>query len=63
MAAAAATTAVLPLRATTVAMKTPVATAMGGAQTTINIQLKAVMATATEPEPATMTATTMTIET
>jgi hypothetical protein len=36
MAAAAAATAVLPPRAAVVAMKTPVATAMVGAHTTIN---------------------------
>ena len=45
MVAAAAATAVLPLRATAVAMKTPVATAMAGhSQTKINNQLNAVTA-------------------
>ena len=47
MAAAAAATAVLPPCATLVVIKTPVATAMAGAQTTINNQLKAAMATVT----------------
>ncbi len=46
----------LPLHAPTVAMKTPVATAMVRAQTTINNQLKAMAAMATE------TATTTTIK-
>ena len=41
MATAAFATAVLPPRAATVAMKTPVATEMVGAQTAINNQLKA----------------------
>ncbi len=44
-----------------VATKTPVATLMAGAQTTINNQLQAVVATATET--ATMTATMTTIKT
>jgi hypothetical protein len=60
MAVAAITTVVLPPRAAAVAMKTPAATAMAGAQT-INNQLKAVTVTATET--MTMTATTMTMET
>ena len=47
MAVAAITTAVLPPRVTAVAIKTPVATAVVGAQS-INNQLKAVMVTATE---------------
>jgi hypothetical protein len=47
MATAAATTAMLSPRAGVVVMKTPVATAMAGAQT-INNQLKAAMATVTE---------------
>ena len=42
-------------------MKTPTATAMVGAQTTINYQLKEATTTATET--ATMTATMMTMET
>ncbi len=58
MAAAAAATAVLQPRATAVETKTPVGTAMAGKQITINNQLKAVAATATET--ATMTATRMT---
>ncbi len=58
MAAAAAATAVLQPRATAVVNKTPVGTTMAGKQTTINNQLKAVAATATET--ATMTATMMT---
>jgi hypothetical protein len=45
MAAAAVATTMLPPRATAVAMKTPTATAMAGAQTTINHQLKAATAT------------------
>ena len=45
MAAAAAATAVLPPRAAAVAMKTPAATAMAGAHTTINNQLKDGMTT------------------
>ncbi len=61
MAAAAVPTTVLPPRATAVAMKTPMVTAMAGAQTTINNQLKAATATATET--GRMTATTMTMET
>ncbi len=40
MAVAAATTAVLPLRAAALAMKTPAATGMVGAQIKINNQLK-----------------------
>ena len=56
---AAAATAVLPPRAAAVAMKTPAVTAMVGAQTTINNQLKSGTAT----ETATMTATTMRMET
>ncbi len=59
MAAAAATTNVLPPCAAAVAMKTLVATAMGGAQTRINNQLTTVTATATAT--ATMTATTITM--
>ncbi len=47
--------AVLPPRAAVVAMKTPVVTAMAGAQTTIDNQLNASTATVT------MTATTMTM--
>ena len=58
---AAATTAVLPLRTATVAMKTPAATAMAGAQTTVNNQLKA--ATPMGTKMVTMTAMTMTMET
>ena len=61
MAVAAITTAVLPPRVASVAMKkTPAGTAMVGAQT-INMQLKAATATATET--ATMTETTMMMET
>ena len=60
MAAAAATTTALPPRATAVAMMTPTATAMVGAETTINNQLKAVTETVTET--ATITATRMTME-
>ncbi len=59
MAVAAAATAVLPPRAAAVAMKTPATTAMVGAQTTINNQLKSMTAT----ETGTMTATTMRMET
>ena len=59
MAVAAAATAMLPPRAAAVAMKTPAVTAMVGAQTTINNQLKSGTAT----ETATMTATTMRMET
>jgi len=59
MAVAAAATAVLPPRAAAVVMKTPAATAMVGAQITINNQLKSATAT----ETATMTATTMRMET
>ncbi len=51
----AAAAAVLPPRAAAVAMKTPAVTAMAGEQTTINNQLNASTATATE------TATTMTM--
>ncbi len=51
---------VLPPRAATVATKTPAATAIVGAQTTINNQLKAETATATAT--ATMTATMMTMK-
>ncbi len=58
MAVAGATTAVLPPRAATVAMKTLAATAMVGAQTKINNQLKSV----TVSESTTMTATKMTVE-
>jgi hypothetical protein len=46
-AVATAATAVLPRRAAVVAIKTPAAKAMAGAQTTINNQLKAAAATAT----------------
>jgi hypothetical protein len=53
----AAAAAVLPPGAAGVAMKTPAVTAMAGAQTTINNQLNASTATATEM------ATTMTMET
>ena len=60
MAVPAATNAVLPLRATTVAMKTLAATAMAGAQT-INNQLKAALVMAMET--AKMAATTMMMET
>ncbi len=48
MAVAATITAVLPPGAAAVAMKTPAATAMAGAQTTINNQLKAATSTVTE---------------
>ena len=48
MAKAAATIAVLPPRAATVAMKTPAVTAIAGAQTTINNQIKAVTETVTK---------------
>jgi hypothetical protein len=58
IAAAAANTAVLRPRAAAVATKTLAATAMMGKQTSINNQLKAVVATAAET--VTMTATTMT---
>ncbi len=51
--------AVLPPCAATVATKTPVATAMVGAQATINNQLKVVMATATDVAMMTVTTTTM----
>jgi hypothetical protein len=61
MAVADATIAVLPPRAAAEAMKTPAATVMAGAQTTINNQLKA--ATAMAPETATVTATAMMMET
>ena len=57
---ASAATTVLPPHAAVVAMKTLAATAMVGAQT-INNQLKAVKVAATET--ATMTATTMPLET
>ncbi len=60
MATAAVTTAVLPPRAAAVAMKTPAATAMVGAQT-INNQLKTAMVTATEM--VAMAATTVMMET
>jgi hypothetical protein len=49
--------AALPPRATAVAMKTPVATAMAGAQTTINNQLKAAAATAMDTGMITPTTT------
>jgi hypothetical protein len=58
MAAAASATAVLQPRAAAVVTKTPAGTAMAGKQTTINNQLNAAAATATET--ARMTATTMT---
>ena len=48
MAEAAAATAVLPLRVAGMVMKTLAVTAMVGAQTTINNQIKAVTETATE---------------
>ena len=60
MAAAAATTAMLPPHAAAVVLKTPVATGMAGAETTINNQLKAATAAATEM--ARMAATEMTME-
>ncbi len=60
MAGAAAAAAVLPPHVSAVAMKTAV-TAMAGAQTTINNQLKAATETATET--TTMTGTMMTMET
>ena len=60
IAAAAAATAVLPSRTAKVAMKTPVARAMAGAQTTIINQLKAARTTATAT--ATMIAMTMTMK-
>jgi hypothetical protein len=60
MAAAAAATAVLQPHAAAVVTKTPVGTAMVGKQTTINNQLKAAAATATETATMAMTATTMT---
>jgi hypothetical protein len=60
MATAAAATAVLPVRTAAVATKTPAATAMVGAHTTINNQLKEAAATATET--AMMTVMTMTME-
>jgi hypothetical protein len=56
MSVAATATNKLPLHAAMVAPKTPVATVMAGAQTTINNQLKLVAAMAMEM--ATMTATT-----
>jgi hypothetical protein len=58
MATAAAATAVLQPRAAAVETKTPAGTVMAGKQTTINNQLKAAAAMATEM--ATMTATRMT---
>ncbi len=58
MAAVATATAVLRPCAATVATKTPAGTAMVGKQPTINNQLKAAAAMATET--ATMTATMMT---
>ncbi len=61
MAVAAATTAMLPPGAATVATKAPAATAMAGEQTTINNQLKAAASMATEA--AKMTAKMMTMET
>jgi hypothetical protein len=61
MATAAATTAVLPPRTAAVATKTPAATAMAGAHTTINNYLKEAAATATET--GTMTVTMMMMET
>jgi hypothetical protein len=61
MAVAAAATAVLPPRAAAMATKKPMATAMAGAQTTINNQLKAAAAMATET--VRMTATMITMET
>jgi hypothetical protein len=61
MAAAAATTVVLPLHSTVVATKTPATTAMVGAQSTTNNQLKVAEAMATET--GTMTVTTMTMKT
>ncbi len=61
MAVTAASIAMLPPGAAPLATKTPAATAMAGAQTTINNRLKAVAATATET--AAMTAMTMTMET
>ena len=57
----AAATAVLPPRAAAGAIKTPAATVMARAQTTIINQLKA--ATAAVIETTTMTGTTMTMET
>ncbi len=51
----------LPPRSATVATKTPAATAMAGAQTTINNQLKAATATATAT--AMMAVTTITMKT
>ena len=56
-----ADTVMLPPREAAMVMKTPMATAMAGAQTTISNQLETVTATATEM--TTMTVTTMTIET
>ena len=52
-----AATAVLPTCAAAVAIKTPATTAMAGAQTTINNQLKAATATATETTMMTATTT------
>ena len=69
MAVAAATTAVLSPPTVTVAMKTLVSTAMAGALTTINNQLKAAtamvtaMVTTMAMAMATMTATAMMMET
>ncbi len=59
MATAATSTAMLPPHATAVGTKTPAATVMVGAQTTINNKLKAVVATATETNTMTMTMMTM----
>jgi hypothetical protein len=61
MAMAATTTSMLPPHATMVATKTPVATTMAGARTTINNQLKAAAATAMAI--AKKTETTMTMKT
>ncbi len=61
MVAAAATTAMLPPRAATVAMKTPAVTVLGGAQATINNQLQVVATRVTET--VTVTATTMRMKT
>ncbi len=54
--------AALPPRATAVALKTPVATVMAGAQITINNQLKAAAAAATAMDTAMITPTTTAIE-
>jgi hypothetical protein len=61
MAAAAAATAMLTPRTAAVATKTPAATAMAGAHTTINNQLREAAAMATET--VAMKATMMTMET